>query len=114
MNPGAPGQNTQTSFVAPRATKVLAGSHALAGVRSLNLARCRVGDKGVRHLTRAKFWPNLVELDLRANPVSAPGVRHLLDAPVPPDLTALLLDGHNLDGTSRADLRRHFGDRVIL
>jgi uncharacterized protein (TIGR02996 family) len=98
----------------PKAHRVLSQAAVLAGVRSLNLYRCNAGDKAVRHLTRAKFWPNLVELDLRANPVSAPGARHLLDAPVPPDLTALLLDGHNLDGSSRADLRRHFGDRVIL
>jgi uncharacterized protein (TIGR02996 family) len=66
--------NLSQNTLSPRATKLLAGSRSLSGLRSLVLNKCRLGDKGVRHLTKAKFWPNLVELDL-ASPgcTSAPG-----------------------------------------
>ena len=63
---------------------------------------------------RAKFWPNLVELDLGENPFTDGAIRHLLGVPVPADLTALLLDGSRLGEPARAALREHFGERVIL
>ena len=66
------------------------------------------------HLIRAKFWPNLVELDLRENPITTAGARHFLDAEVPPDLTALLIDGTHLGVDARAALRRKFGDAVLF
>ncbi|MBX9580190.1 MAG: TIGR02996 domain-containing protein [Gemmataceae bacterium] len=96
------------------AARALAHSPHLAGLRSLNLARCRLGDAAVRHLAKATFWPNLVELDLRGNPVSAVGAGCLLKAPVPPDLTALLLDPERLGPKAAGNLRRHFGGRVVL
>jgi len=99
---------------APAAVRVLAGSPHLAGVRSLNLSRCQLGDLAVRRLVRAHFWPKLVELDLRDNPITDPGARHLLAADVPPDLTALLLDGARLGRDVRAALGRHFGAAAIL
>jgi uncharacterized protein (TIGR02996 family) len=98
----------------PRAARSLARAADLAGLRSLGLRRCRVGERELYHLARAKFWPNLVELDLRDNPIPSAGVRHLLDAPVPPDLTALVLDGHRLGGEARRDLLRKFGDAVVF
>ena len=86
----------------------------LAGLRSLDLHGCRIGDKGVRRITRAKFWPNLVELDLRGNVISPAGIGHLFDAEIPPDLTALVLDGERLGMESRNDLRKKFGERVLF
>jgi hypothetical protein len=93
---------------------MLARSHALAGLRSLDLSKCRVGERELRHLTRAKFWPNLVELNLRGNPIPPAGVLHLLDAAVPPDLTALVLDGDLFWTESRNELRKKYGDRVVF
>jgi hypothetical protein len=98
----------------PRAVRVLSLSHSLAGLRALDLSECRVEDKSVRHLTRAKFWSNLVELDLRKNPISPAGTRYLLDAPVPPDLTALALDGDGLGADTRAALTKKYGAAVVF
>ena len=80
----------------------------------MRCAASGVGQRELYHLARAKFWPNLVELDLRDNPIPSAGVRHLLDAPVPPDLTALVLDGHRLGGDVRKELLRKFGDAVVF
>ncbi len=100
--------------LSPRAARVLSASWPLAGLRSLDLHGCRIGDKGLRRITRAKFWPNLVELDLRDNPVSLMGVRYLLDAEVPRDLAALVLSGGDFGGQSRAELRHKYGERVVF
>ncbi len=94
--------------------KVLSLSHSLAGLRALDVSECRIGDKGVRHLTQAKWWPNLVEIDLRNNPVSRVGVKHLLDAPVPPDLAALVLDADTVGGDGRAALAKKFGGAAVF
>ena len=98
----------------PRATKVLAQSHALPGLRAVDLSGCHIGDKGARHVAQARWWPNLVEVNLRANPLSRAGAKHLLDAPVPPDLAALVVDRDTLGGESRAALVRKFGDAVVF
>jgi uncharacterized protein (TIGR02996 family) len=98
----------------PRAVRVLSLSHSLAGLRALDLSECRVEDKSVRHLTRAKFWSNLVELDLRKNPISPAGTRYLLDAPVPPDLTALALDGDQLGADTRGALTKKYGAAIVF
>jgi hypothetical protein len=83
-------------------------------LRSLDLSRCRIGARELHHLTRAKFWPNLVELNLRWNPIPADGVRKLLDAPVPPDLTALLLDTPQVGSESRKALQSKYGERIVF
>jgi uncharacterized protein (TIGR02996 family) len=98
----------------PRAARSLSRWTHLTDLRSLALGRCRVGERELYHLVRAKFWPNLVELDLRDNPVPPAGVRHLLDAPVPADLTALVLTGDQLGTESRGELRRKYGERVVF
>jgi hypothetical protein len=98
----------------PRTARVLARSHSLTGLRSLSLRRCRVGERELYHLTRAKFWPKLVELDLRGNPLSTPGIDHLLDAAIPDDLTALVLDSDQLGSDSRNKLRKKYGERVVF
>jgi uncharacterized protein (TIGR02996 family) len=105
---------SRNSFARPGAARALAASPHLAGLRALRLRRCGLGDLGVRRLVRGTFWPNLVELDLRGNPVSDPGAKALLAAPVPPDLTALVLTGRHLSGPTRAALARHFGPRVVF
>jgi uncharacterized protein (TIGR02996 family) len=94
--------------------RMLSQSQHLASLRSLNLRKCRIEDWKLGLLTQSRFWPNLVELDLRENPIPPAGVRHLLDAPVPADLTALVLTGDTLGTDSRDELRRKFGERVVF
>jgi hypothetical protein len=106
--------NLSLNSLPPREMRLLSRSRVLAGLRSLSLQNCNVGDKGVRHLTRSKFWLNLVELDLRQNPISPAGVKHLLNAPVPPDLTALVLDGEAFGGDSRSALTQKYGDAAVF
>jgi uncharacterized protein (TIGR02996 family) len=92
-----------------------AGPEGLDGLRSLNLRRTILRSEALSDwLTRAAFWPNLVELDLRDNYVTAVGANHLIAAPVPADLTALLLAGNPLGDEAARKLREHFGERVIL
>ena len=98
----------------PRAARTLSRSPHLSALRSLNVSRCQIGERELYHLTRAKFWENLVELDLRDNPIPSAGVRHLLDAPVPPDLTALVLSGERIWSDSRDELRKRYGERVVF
>jgi uncharacterized protein (TIGR02996 family) len=97
----------------PRAARLLARARQFVGLRSLRLGSCQAGDKEVRHITRAKFWPQLVEVALDANPISRVGLRHLLDAPVPPDLTALVLDSHQLRADTGGELRKKYGERLV-
>jgi hypothetical protein len=106
--------NLSLNSLSPRAMKVLASSRPLAGLRSLNLKKCRLGEKGVRHLIRAKFWQNLTELDLRENPIPLKGFRYLLEAYIPPDLTALVLDEEQIGQEMRNELRKKFGERLVL
>jgi uncharacterized protein (TIGR02996 family) len=100
--------------LAPRIARVMSRSPVLVGLRSLKLNRCRIGERELLHITRAKFWSNLVELDLRYNPIPPAGVKHLLDAAVAPDLTALVLDGEQLGEEARKELRRKYGEAVVF
>jgi uncharacterized protein (TIGR02996 family) len=87
----------------------------LIGLRSLNLQRTMLRDETLYDwLTRSAFWPNLVELDLRDNQITAVGVNHLTAVPAPPELTAVLLGGNPLSDAAAGKLRDHFGERVIL
>lgn len=98
----------------PEAMRALARSPRLAGLRALEVRRCRLRAAELYHLARAAFWPNLVELDLRENPLTDESVRHLLGVVPPADLTALLLDGRGLSESVRAALRRHYGERLVV
>src|SRR5581483_3907193 len=53
------------NLFSPRTARALSRSRWMAGVRSLNLGQSQIGERELHHLTRAKFWENLVELDLR-------------------------------------------------
>jgi uncharacterized protein (TIGR02996 family) len=106
--------NLSQNTLSPRAVKVLSASPSLAGLRSLILFKCHLGDKGIRHLTRSKFWRNLTELDLRENPIPLLGFRYLMDAAVPPDLTALVLDERQVGRETQNELRKKFGERLVL
>jgi uncharacterized protein (TIGR02996 family) len=103
-----------SSSLSPRAMRLLSLSKTLAGLRSIDLSACHIGDKGVRHLTRARFWQNLVEIALHHNPISRVGLQHLLDAPVPPELTALVLDHQQAGSDSVRELRKKYGERLVL
>ncbi|AWM36595.1 hypothetical protein GobsT_55900 [Gemmata obscuriglobus] len=100
--------------LSPRSSRLLSLSHALPALRAINLNSCHLLDKGVRHVTQARWWHGLVEADLRNNTLSPAGVRHLLNAPVPPDLTALVLDRDGLGAESRAALQKKFGAAAVF
>ena len=90
-----------------------AGLGGLPNLRALNLRRTRLGAGSVYYwLTRAGFWSNLVELDVRDNDLGDVGAKHLLEAPVPPDLTALWLGGNQVSDAAARRLRDHFGDAL--
>jgi uncharacterized protein (TIGR02996 family) len=97
----------------PRAFRALSLSRGLPSLRTLGLCDCRVGDKGLRHITQAKWWSQLVELDLRRNPISRVGIQYLLDTTPPPNLAALVFDSE-VSGSLRSALIRKFGDAVIF
>lgn len=63
---------------------------------------------------KAPFWTNLVELDLRDNPLTDVAARHLLGAPPPANLTALLLNQTLISADMMQALQQHFGDDVVL
>lgn len=87
----------------------------LPGLRSLAVRRTQLAADSLRvYLTRAAFWPNLVELDLRDNRITDAGAEHLLAAPLPPDLTALLLAGNPISDGMWDRLRGHFGDALVV
>jgi uncharacterized protein (TIGR02996 family) len=98
----------------PRLVHVLSRWPWLAGLRSLNMNRCGLTGRELFWFTHAPFWPNLVELDLRENPITGVGVRHLLDAALPPDLTALVLTGDTLHSDARAELHNKYAERVVF
>jgi len=106
--------NLSRNRLTPRAARVLSLSQALSGLRSLDLSQCRLEDKALRHITRAKFWPNLVELDLRNNEITTVGAKKLLDAPVPPDLSALVIDTDAVSPAARSELTKKYGDAVVF
>jgi hypothetical protein len=106
--------NLSQNPLSPRAMKVLATSRSLAGLRSLSLKKCRLGEKSVRHLVRSKFWRNLTELDLRENSIPLAGFRYLLDASIPADLTALILDEGRIGQEMQNELRKKYGERLVL
>lgn len=106
--------NLSRNPLTPRAAKVLSLSRPLAGLRALDLSDCRIGDKEVRHVTQAKFWPNLVELNLQTNSISGAGVKRLLDAAVPPDLAALVMTADGLGSDARAALTKKFGRAAVF
>jgi hypothetical protein len=92
----------------------LARSEDFAGLRAVALRKCMLGDASIGLISRARFWPNLVELDLRENRVTDTGAESLLAAPVPADLTGLLLDGNRISAGMAARLREKYGEAVFL
>ncbi|MCS6866373.1 MAG: TIGR02996 domain-containing protein [Gemmataceae bacterium] len=101
------------SVLTPLGAEMLASS-SLRNLRMLHLCGCNICDEGVRHLTQAMFWPHLVELDLRQNNLSPNCLRYLLDAPLPPHLTALVLDREWVDRKNRRLLTQKYGRAVIF
>ncbi len=85
-----------------------------AGLRALGLRQCGLTDPDVKPLTRAAFWPALVELDLRFNQIGNAGALHLVRADPPPDLTALLLTGNPIHEPLRQRLRARYGGAVVF
>jgi uncharacterized protein (TIGR02996 family) len=92
--------------------KAISHSQHLTGLRSLGLANTQCDNAAVRYLTRRGVWPNLVEVDLRNNPISDTGAKHLLSAPPAPELTSLMLPTRNLTDDMKGELVARFGEVV--
>jgi len=92
--------------------KEISRSQHLTGLRSLGLANTQCDNAAVRYLTRGGVWPNLVEVDLRNNPISDTGAKHLLSAPPAPELTSLMLPTRNLTDDMKGELVARFGEVV--
>lgn len=86
----------------------------LSGLRSLGLAWTRCSDLGLKRLVRSQFWPNLVRLDLRDNPIAHRGISILAKARCPRDITALFISRRSVDDTGEAKLRDRYGSALIL
>lgn len=86
----------------------------MSGLRSLALRGSHLGPDVLRDMVRSRFWPGLVELDLRDVTLDLAALRVLLDAPPPENLTALVLSADRLALSARSRLRRKFGRRVVF
>ena len=99
------------SSLDPLAVQALARADHLTELRIVRLRRMRIDNRGLRYITEARFWKNLVELDLRGNPIDENGAKHLLKRRPPPELELLRVDPRFPEATQVA-LREHFGGRV--
>ena len=81
---------------------------------SLTLKRLRISRGGFGQLTSARCWPNLVELDLRGDPLNRPALKAFLDSEPPAGLAALVLSGDGLRPEVRAKLQDHFRGAVVF
>jgi len=82
-------------------------------LRALQLRHCGLSDDALAALTAARFWNDLVELDLRGNRFSDAGLQVLMAVKPPRDLAALLLDDDLATATTEK-LRAHFGNGVVF
>jgi len=82
----------RNSWLSAQAFQALAKADHLAGLRVLRLNRMTCDNRGVRYIAHAKFWRNLVELDLRGNPIDENGAKHLLGRKPPEQLELLRID----------------------
>jgi hypothetical protein len=94
--------------------RLLSVAKNLAGLRSLDVSNCRIDDRGLRHLTAARFWRNVVEVNLTHNFFSNVGTRHLLNAPSAPELSALILDRARIGEDSQKELQKKYGEALVL
>jgi len=99
--------------IRPEAVRALAKAEHLAPLRVVRLRRMRIDNRGVRYLVRAKFWKNLVELDLRGNPIDVNGAKFLLERRPPPELELLAIDRNFPDAVCER-LRDHFAGKVVF
>ena len=101
------------SSMAPQSFQALAKADHLEKLTALRLRRMNCDNRGVRYLVRGKFWKNLVELDLRGNPIDARGAEHLLGRRPPPAFELLRLGG-DLPEEVRGRLRDHYEGKVTF
>ena len=86
---------------------------SLKSIESLRLRGTQFLDQAIPELVKAPFWPNLVELDLRDNPLTGDAAKHFLAAPRPANLMALLLNDTRISADMLQELQRHFGNDVV-
>ena len=111
--PGLTVLDLALSPIRPEAVRALAKAEHLAPLRVVRLRRMRIDNRGLRYLARAKFWKNLVELDLRGNPIDENGAKFLLERRPPPELELLTLD-RNFPDAVCGRLQDHFAGKVVF
>lgn len=95
------------------ACQALAKAEHLAKLRIVRLRHMGCDNRSVRYLCHAKFWKNLVELDLSGNPIDENGAKHLLKRR-PPDGLELLRLTPNFPDSIREELQKHYHGRVVF
>lgn len=97
----------------PEACQALAKAEHLAKLRIVRFRHMGCDNWSVRYLCHAKFWKNLVELDLSGNPIDENGAKHLLKRRPPEGLELLRLTPNFPDSVGEA-LQEHFRGRVVF
>jgi len=101
------------SSLHPEAVRELCRADHLARLRIVRLRRMRIGNRSLRYLILSRFWKNLVELDLRGNPIDDNGAKQLLQRRPPPELELLRIDRTVSDDTAEA-LNSHYRGNVVF
>ena len=90
----------------------LTRSAKMAGIRGLNLSNTGMGDDGTLALASSEAFPNLEELYLGNNKIGDAGAGALAGSPRLGRLNALFLNDNNLSRDGKRILSRRFGNRV--
>jgi uncharacterized protein (TIGR02996 family) len=98
----------------PADARALAGCPHLARLRKLVLDYNRVGDEGAAALAGSFRLPGLRELSLDSNEVGDTGAEALAHSTHRRGLTRLSLQSNPIGGRADDELRRRFGERVLL
>ena len=103
----------RNSWLSAQAFQAIAKAEHLAELRVVRLRRMTLDNRGARYISRAKFWRNLVELDLCGNPIDENGAKHLLTRK-PPEQFELLRIDDRFPEEFRGRVGDHFEGKVLF
>jgi len=101
-------------MAADRDPLAVLGAAELPSLRSLGLARNRIGEPELISLLAADWAPRLTHLDLDTNVINAAAAERLATTTRLPAIECLYLCDNPIPPASQEHLRARFGDRVIL
>jgi Ran GTPase-activating protein (RanGAP) involved in mRNA processing and transport len=100
--------------LSPTVAAILAGSKAVANLHVLDRRENRLGDLGAKSLANSPHLQNLVHLDLSSNRIEDDGANALAESPYLGGLIHLNLNENTISTSATTQLKRRFGDRVVL